>query len=208
MFIDFFDKKRLEVWLRLNEFKNSGVLGGGSALAMQLNHRVSYDFDIFTEGEISERLLLKLSKTFWEYKITPVVDTADELTVELSGEIKLTWLYFPFAKLDQVVKSDSLDLFSVRDLLANKAYAIGRRKTWRDYADIYWALKNNIITLDNLVKITKEKFKNIFSDKLFLEQLVYFDDVEDQVVDWIGKKVENDEIKDFLGKIVEEKLSK
>jgi predicted nucleotidyltransferase component of viral defense system len=208
VFIEFLDKKRLEVWTKLNEFKDSGVLGGGTALAMQLNHRVSYDFDIFTEGEISERLLLKLSKVFWEYKITPVVDTADELTVELSGEIKLTWLYFPFAKLDEAVKSNSLELFSVSDLLANKAYAIGRRKTWRDYADVYWALKNNIITLDNLVDIAKNKFKNVFSDKLFLEQLVYFDDVEDRVVDWIGEKVKNDEIKDFLRKTVEEKLNK
>lgn len=208
MFIDFFDKKRLEVWNRLNEFKDSGVLGGGTALAMQLNHRVSYDFDIFTKSEISERMLLKLSKIFWEYKIIPIVDTADELTVELSGEIKLTWLYFPFTKLDDVVKSDSLDLFSVNDLLANKAYAIGRRKTWRDYADVYWALKNNIITLDNLIDVAKNKFKNVFSDKLFLEQLVYFDDVEDRAIDWIGDKVNNEEIKDFLKKVVREKLSK
>lgn len=207
MFIEFLDKKRLEIWSRLNEFKDSGVLGGGTALAMQLNHRISYDFDIFTESEVGERLLLKLSKTFWEYTVTPIVDTTDELTVELSGEIKLTWLYFPFTRLENVIKSDSLDLFSINDLLANKAYAIGRRKTWRDYADIYWALKNNIITLDRLIEFSKNKFKNVFSDKLFLEQLVYFDDVEDRAIDWIGEKVENDEIKDFLGKVVENKLN-
>lgn len=207
MFIEFLDKKRLEIWSRLNEFKDSGVLGGGTALAMQLNHRISYDFDIFTESEVGERLLLKLSKTFWEYTVTPIVDTTDELTVELSGEIKLTWLYFPFTRLENVIKSDSLDLFSINDLLANKAYAIGRRKTWRDYADIYWALKNNIITLDRLIEFSKNKFKNVFSDKLFLEQLVYFDDVEDRAIDWIGEKVENDEIEDFLGKVVENKLN-
>lgn len=206
MFIDFLDKKRFGVWTRLSELKESGILGGGTALAMQLNHRVSYDFDIFTESEIGEKLLLKLSKIFWEYNIIPIVDTADELTVELSGEIKLTWLYFPFAKLDDIVKSDSLDLFSINDLLANKAYAIGRRKTWRDYADVYWALKNNIITLDKLIDVAKNKFKNVFSDKLFLEQLVYFDDIEDQVIDWIGEKVDNDKIKFFLRKVVEEKL--
>lgn len=207
MFTNFLDKQRLEVWNRLRELRDSGVLAGGTALAMQLNHRISYDFDIFTESEVGERLLLKLSKTFWEYTVTPIVDTTDELTVELSGEIKLTWLYFPFTRLENVIKSDSLDLFSINDLLANKAYAIGRRKTWRDYADIYWALKNNIITLDRLIEFSKNKFKNVFSDKLFLEQLVYFDDVEDRAIDWIGEKVENDEIEDFLGKVVENKLN-
>lgn len=208
MFTEFLDKQRLEVWNKLGELKESGVLAGGTALAMQLNHRISYDFDVFRDKEIEERFLIKVKKTFWEYEVVPIIDTADELTVQLSGEIKLTWLYFPFPKLEELVKTGSLDLFSVNDLLANKAYAIGRRKTWRDYADIYWSLKNGIVDLDTLVKLTMKKFDGVFAEKLFLEQLVYFDDVVEKVVDWIGEKVGNEEIKEFLKYLVQEKLSK
>ena len=198
MFTDILDKQRLEVWQRLTELKNSGLLAGGTALAMQLNHRISYDFDIFCDKAIEERFLIKVRKTFWEYEVTPVVDSGDELTVLLSGNIKLTWLYFPFLKLEDVVKTDSLDMFSVNDLLANKAYAIGRRKTWRDYVDVYWSLKNKIIDLNKLIALASKKFDGVFSEKLFLEQLVYFDDVEEKVVDWVGGGVKNDEIKDLL----------
>lgn len=208
MFTKFLDKQRLEVWNKLGELKESGVLAGGTALAMQLNHRVSYDFDIFSDKEIEERFFVKVRNIFWEYEVVPIVDTRDELTVLLSGDIKLTWLYFPFSKLEEEIKTDSLDIFSVDDLLANKAYAMGRRKTWRDYADIYWSLKNKIIDLDRLVALAERKFDGVFAEKLFLEQLVYFEDVEEKVVDWVGKKVRNEEIKDFLKMIVKKRLER
>ena len=198
MFTKFLDAKRLEVWKRLIEFKDVGILAGGTALSMQINHRISYDFDIFTDKPIEDRLLLKIKKIFWEYEITPTVDTADELTVMLSGDIKLSFVYFPFVKIEEVIETDSLSLFSIDDLLANKAYAIGRRKTWRDYVDVYFALKNNLIDLEKLIRITGQKFDGVFSAKLFLEQLVYFDDVSENIVDWIGEKVENEEIKKYL----------
>jgi len=165
---------------------------------MQINHRISYDFDVFTDKPIDDRFLLKLKKIFWEYEVEPMVDTGDELTVMLSGNVKLSFVYFPFVKLEKAVETDSLDLFLINDLLANKAYALGRRKTWRDYVDIYWALKNNLIDLKKLITITEQKFDGVFSAKLFLEQLVYFSDVAEIEVDWTGEKVENEDIKKYL----------
>ncbi|PJA51334.1 hypothetical protein CO009_03385 [Candidatus Shapirobacteria bacterium CG_4_8_14_3_um_filter_35_11] len=198
MFTKFLDTSRIEVWKRLVEFKDVGILAGGTALSMQINHRISYDFDVFTDKPIDDRFLLKLKKIFWEYEVEPMVDTGDELTVMLSGNVKLSFVYFPFVKLEKAVETDSLDLFSINDLLANKAYALGRRKTWRDYVDIYWALKNNLIDLKKLITITEQKFDGVFSAKLFLEQLVYFSDVAEIEVDWTGEKVENEDIKKYL----------
>jgi len=198
VFTKFLDTSRIEVWKRLVEFKDVGILAGGTALSMQINHRISYDFDVFTDKPIDDRFLLKLKKIFWEYEVEPMVDTGDELTVMLSGNVKLSFVYFPFVKLEKAVETDSLDLFSINDLLANKAYALGRRKTWRDYVDIYWALKNNLIDLKKLITITEQKFDGVFSTKLFLEQLVYFSDVAEIEVDWTGEKVENEDIKKYL----------
>jgi len=198
VFTKFLDISRIEVWKRLVEFKDVGILAGGTALSMQINHRISYDFDVFTDKPIDDRFLLKLKKIFWEYEVEPMVDTGDELTVMLSGNVKLSFVYFPFVKLEKAVETDSLDLFSINDLLANKAYALGRRKTWRDYVDIYWALKNNLIDLKKLITITEQKFDGVFSAKLFLEQLVYFSDVAEIEVDWTGEKVENEDIKKYL----------
>ncbi len=109
-------------------------------------------------------------------------------------------------EIEEIVLNKSLDHSAINDLLANKAYALGRRKTWRDYADIYWALKNNIISLDKLITLSLQKFDGVFAKKLFLEQLVYFDDVDEKTIDWINDKINNEEIKNYLKTIVSDYL--
>jgi hypothetical protein len=44
----------------------------------------------------------------------------------------------------------------------------------------------------------KKKFGGVFPEKLFLEQLVYFDDLKERVVNWVGEGYENEEIEEFL----------
>ena len=41
------------IFEKLVKFKKPGYLAGGTALALQLGHRVSYDFDIFCGKEVS-----------------------------------------------------------------------------------------------------------------------------------------------------------
>lgn len=208
IYIEIFDQKRLSIWKRLSQFNDIGVLAGGTGLALQINHRKSYDFDIFCEKVISKNLLYKVRKVFWEEIVEPKVDDGNELSVLLSGEIKLSFVYFPFSRLEKTVKTDSIDIFSINDLLANKAYAVGRRGVWRDYVDIYWAIKNGISSLDRIIKDTAVKFNGLFAEKLFLEQLVFFDDLREDEVEWISKSTKNISIKTGLEQIVKKYLAR
>ena len=45
--LELFDTNRQNVFVQLSEFKTFGYLAGGTALALQINHRKSFDFDIF-----------------------------------------------------------------------------------------------------------------------------------------------------------------
>lgn len=206
IYTEIFDPKRLAVWKRLREFSDVGVLVGGTALALQLDHRKSYDFDIFCDQQIPKKLLMKVRKVFWEYEVEPEVDSGDELSVLLSGDIRLSFVFFPFPRLKETVKTESIDLFSVDDLLSNKAYVIGRRGMWRDYADIYWVVKNEVSSLKKIINETKVRFNGVFAEKLFLEQLVYFDDLREDTVEWVGAEVKNEEIKKALMEMVKKYL--
>lgn len=198
LFIDFLDKERLEVWGKLDSFKNYGILAGGTALALQLNHRKSFDFDIFTNNAIKQNLLLKVTDLFGRNNLEVVIDSPDELTVLFKKEIKISFVYFPFKPLHEKIQTKSLDLFDVKDLFSNKAYAISRRGAWRDYVDIYYGLSRNIINFSKLIGETEKRFEGAFSKKLFFEQLTYFADINDWTIEWIKEKIDNGKIKEFL----------
>ena len=90
-----------------------------------------------------------------------------------------------------------LDILSPRDLASNKAYVIGRRGAWRDYVDLFFLLKNGV-EFEKVITETKKRFGGAFSEKLFLEQLTYFDDLKDFTVDYLGESYQPNEIQDYF----------
>ncbi|MEK7146916.1 MAG: nucleotidyl transferase AbiEii/AbiGii toxin family protein, partial [Patescibacteria group bacterium] len=120
-----------------NLFSNLSVfsdfyLAGGTALALQIGHRISYDFDLFSEKPIQKTLLVKIEKLFKSNKIIISVNNKDELTVYLE-ETKLTFLHYPFPIIKPLIFENNIALLSVPEIAATKAYTIGRRATYRDY---------------------------------------------------------------------------
>lgn len=173
---DILDKKRQDLLQNLLPFIKGFVLGGGTALALQLAHRLSFDFDFFTFSSIPKKLLEKLSKTIEISNI--VVDTSDELTFFTKDNIKVTFLLYPFESYSKPVADENgLLLFPVQEIALQKAYVIGRRGEYRDYFDLYTILKNDFIDLDRLIEVAKKVYGSVFDEKIFLEQLVYFGDL-------------------------------
>ena len=79
-----------------------------------------------------------------------------------------------------------------------KAYALGGRAKWKDYVDLYFILKD-YYSLQEISKRAKEIFQGFFNQKLFREQLSYFDDVDySEDIEYVKKSIGDDEIKNFL----------
>src|ERR1700692_4765828 len=102
-------------------------LAGGTALALQIGHRVSVDFDLFSDENIDRSLLPRIQCEFSEAaSIAPLINNLDELTV-LVDDVKITFLKYPFPTFDPFVIYDQVPLLSVREIAATKAYTLGRR---------------------------------------------------------------------------------
>ncbi len=99
------------------------------------------------------------------------------------------------------VTEDQVSLSSFKDIASDKAYAIGRRPEYRDYVDLFIILKNGF-KIEQTILDASDKFGGEFSEKLFLSQLVYFEDIKDFSVDFIKEKHTIEEIKDFFKKEV------
>lgn len=189
--------ERRETFLKLKPLtKIGGVLGGGTAIFLQIKGRRSFDFDIFFNKKVIRKAFKIANKTL---KIGgKIVDRPGHITFLTKQKIQLTLFYYEFFPLYSLVKTPSLPLFDIRDLAADKAYTLGRRPAWRDYVDIFFLLKGKHVALEEIINDAQRKFKAYFAPKLFLEQLTYYGDIGDFKVEFIEKKYSTREIQDFL----------
>jgi nucleotidyltransferase AbiEii toxin of type IV toxin-antitoxin system len=168
-------------------------LAGGTALALQIGHRASVDFDLFTDTDISPRLLGRVRREFQQASISPLVNDPTELTVLANG-VKVTFLKYPFPVQDAFAEYDGVQLLSVREIAATKAYTIGRRGSYKDYVDLYFIVAQCGISLRDIIQLADKKFGTDFNSRLFLEQLVFLDDVQDMEIRFLAKTATPSEI--------------
>lgn len=183
----------------IKKFSTDFGLVGGTAIALQIGHRRSIDFDLFTLKDFDADKIRGIIRL--EHKIEYVfIENPNELTVLVNG-VKITFYKYPFPiefteTLEGVIKmSDFITL------AAMKAFALGRRAKWKDYVDLYFIFKN--ISFLTVIKKTQNLFSGEFNEKLFREQLAYFNDIDySEEIDYLpGFFVKDEEVKKTLLKI-------
>ncbi len=160
-------------------------LAGGTALALQLGHRRSYDLDLFTLRPSVRLPLAQLVREvlglFGEAEARPVLQESGQSDWEIGG-VRVSFIAYPFPLVYPLQPYRGVSLADPREIALMKAYALGRRATARDYVDLYWLLKSRVITLDEIIRHCGPKFvldgHAVFDARLFLGQLAYTADVE------------------------------
>ncbi len=173
------------IFPQLSHFRDDFYLAGGTGLALQIGHRVSVDFDLFSPLPIKKTLLKKVEEVFSVVSQQILVNNSSELTMRIDG-VKCTFLHYPFPLLMPLHEGNPLPLLSVKECIITKAYTIGRRGEFKDYIDMYIGLNDNHIHLAEVLDGASKKYGGAFNDRLFLEQLLYFDDVESVEIVLLG----------------------
>jgi Nucleotidyl transferase AbiEii toxin, Type IV TA system len=189
-------KPAAELFGSLNQFFGF-YLAGGTALALQIGHRVSVDFDLFSNDEIDRGLLRRVRRAFPEAEILPLINNADELTTLVNG-VKVTFLRYPFPPDEPFVVYENVPLLSIRDIAITKAYTIGRRGSYKDYVDLYFIMAERHATLTDIVHRAEQRYAADFNSRLFLEQLVYMADLDDAEIQFIKPLVTPKELLAFF----------
>lgn len=179
------------------------TLVGGTALALQIGHRLSYDFDIFTEHTLAVNLSRKVKKVFSGEKIHPSFKVPEQYDLFVSG-VKVTFRYYPYPPVYASKRYQGVSLLSIKDIGASKAFAIGQRAAYRDYVDVYFILTEGHATLGDLIHLAKKKYGDEFNGRLFLEQLVYLGDISDTKVEFLRSSVTEKELISALKKEVKQ----
>ena len=149
-------------------------LAGGTALALQIGHRISVDLDFFTKEQFNEK---ELSAKLGSYPEFVQDNTAKRTVWGRIGETKFSMFYYKYPILEPTVSFEGLQLASLADIAAMKIHAIEDRGTKRDFVDTYFLSKK--YTLEEMLEFYQKKYA-ILEDHLYsiMRALDYFEDAE------------------------------
>ncbi len=205
MYYHILDKKRNKILSLFQEFKRDFYLAGGTALALQIGHRLSVDFDFFTKTEFNpNELMEKIKLVFKKYNPVEIQNEKNTLLV-IVNDVKLSFFYLPYPLLAKPKNEQYIRLASIKDIGCMKLSAIISRATNKDYIDLYFILQ--IISLKDLLKYAKKKMPEL-DQNLILKSLIYFKDIEKEKIEFIAdKKISFKAVENFLQKIVKEYIN-
>ena len=171
-----------------NIFKDY-FLVGGTALALQMGHRISYDIDLFTKNELRISEIAKYLKQHHgnNYQL---LNSQNMIYQVLIDGIKIDFVHHPFELVERIFHDNQIVFLGKKDIAAMKLHAIetsGDRA--KDFIDIYFLLKE--IPLEKMFEYYQKKYStdNIFNAK---RSLGFFDDVMEE--SWEEVRVINKKI--------------
>jgi len=157
----------LELATQKKEIIKRFYLTGGSALsAFYLNHRVSKDFDFFSEKEevlpkVIEAFLRKISSQLGIIKIKRSQFLglfSYHLIYSDNESLKVDFNYYPFPLIEKGKFYRGLKIASIYDIAVDKLHTLFMKPRGRDYVDLYFILKEKNYPLKKLILDAKAKF--------------------------------------------------
>jgi len=166
-------------------------LVGGTALALQLGHRLSIDIDLFgmwdTALDVGE-IMCRCGDAIEEHR------TANIRVFNIAG-IKVDIVCYDYAWLADAVESSGIRLAAVDDIAPMKLEAINNRGSRKDFVDLAFILEER--SLKDLLALYRRKYPR-GSEYLVLRSLVYFDDAEDDPMPVMLRPMAWEEAKDRI----------
>lgn len=180
--------------LRPGNLPKGTYLGGGTAVALHLGHRQSFDLDFFTptefielqwEQRLTKELVFKLAQRDWQ----TLIGTVDGVKISLFG--------YKYKLIRKPGIFYSIKVASLPDLAAMKLETVIGHGTKRDFMDIYFSAQK--YGLQKLFEFYQEKYGNLEERELMLKKgLVFFEEADKEEIPQMLVKTDWSEVKRWI----------
>jgi hypothetical protein len=180
---------RESLWNLLKELQDSKIfsdyfLVGGTALTLQLGHRISDDIDLFTRSDINKEEILNFFNENYKGKFQ-IINIQNIILQILVNDIKVDLVKYNYDIIEDVKFEEGIRYLGKKDISAMKLMAVSNRGDQaKDFIDIYYLL--NEISLKEMFEYYKKKY-NQNDISCVKRSLVYFDDVTE--TNWSSVKL-------------------
>ncbi|HEX6277448.1 MAG TPA: nucleotidyl transferase AbiEii/AbiGii toxin family protein [Polyangiaceae bacterium] len=153
-------------------------LGGGTAIAIHLGHRISRDLDLFSRA--ADLDLESVRSTLVELPNSEVTSVTDATLAMLVDTIPVDVVRYPYPLLNPTTRGpEEFPVASLVDLATMKLSAAARRGIRRDFWDLY-EIFQGAVTLDEALACYVRRRYGVKEADLYhvIRSLTFFDDAE------------------------------
>jgi len=160
-------------------------LAGGTALALQIAHRRSIDFDFFAEQEFDTWAVRKKLALLGDYRLS---SESEQILDGRLNTVRISFFNLPYKLIRPATRFKHMRIVSREDIAAMKLAAISMRGSRKDFIDLFFLLKE--FSLDEMIHFYEQKYgkkeENVYC---VLKGLVYFADAEERPMPGLLRRV-------------------
>jgi len=170
----------LKILMKYDSLRQT-FLVGGTALALQLGHRISVDIDLFSETDFDTNEILSELRQDLELQVI-IQKEKNSLIINARKKntnnefVKVDFVKYAYPLLKELKNEDGIRLLSVEDIIPMKLSAIANRGAKKDFFDIYELMKT--YSLSDMFELFSKKYPDTAHFHI-LKSLTYFDDAEE-----------------------------
>ena len=163
--------------LQREETLSTTRLVGGTALALQIGHRISVDLDLFSKDPLDINAIEQILTHKFNFSAHFI--SKGSVRGEIDG-IKIDILHHPYEWIDDPVCEEDIIMASLQDITAMKLNSIIHNGTRpKDFLDV--AYLSQYFSYDNMRSLLVQKYPEY--DPILLDRCInYFDDIETDFV--------------------------
>ncbi len=170
--------KKLMAVPELSEYN----LARGTALSLQIGHRISVDLDFFGSSEIDTISILDTLNDLAKVKI---INQSKAIIILNVDGVKVDIVRYRYPLINPIGVIEDIRLLSLLDIGTIKLAAITNRGRKRDFFDLFFLLRT--FSLEHLLEAYKTKYAD-GSEFLVQKSITYFEDAEDDDMPMIFDK--------------------
>lgn len=179
-----------------SEIGSRFYLAGGTALSLQMGHRLSVDLDFFSQTEDIPSIRSQLENTLAEQH-PQVVDSSWGNLVFLVNNVRVGFYGYGFPLLAPLITVDNIRLASIVDIGLMKLDTLLSRASRKDFYDLYFICQK--ISLKSMFEKSHQTYPSVRDfETQVTKRLVFFENAEKESQPELIQKVSWQDVKLFF----------
>ncbi len=171
-------------------------LAGGTALSLQIGHRLSVDLDLFSPTEDIPTLRLKFDKVLSPFH-PKLADSSWGNLIYIADNVRIGFYGYGFPLVESMVVGEGIKLASIQDIALMKLDAMLSRAAKKDFYDLYFICQE--IKLRQILDKSAIKYSSVRDfEAQAVKRLVYFEKAENESEPSLLKNVSWNTVKHYF----------